>query len=406
MDAVAAVASSAARTRVAWLCATVLLLEGYDVAAMGYAVPALVESWRLPPAAFTAALTAGNVGLLLGCLAAGMLGDRLGRKPVLIACVIIFGSGSVATALAASPAQLAALRLLTGIGLGGGIPLAVALAADFAPLSAPGRLVMTVGTGVPIGFVVGGFVAGAVINSLGWPAIFLIGGAAPLMLVPLLALRLPESPTFRAPAQRRSRVALLFQGERRTTTLLVWAISFLSMLTSFLILLWTPAVLHAAGASAFQATVSVSIYSIGLVAGCFSLAAVVDRFGMERVLTFTLALATLTLLAIGQFAPRLGQLVVLLLGAGLGGSSQAGIIALCGLLYPPAMRASGAGCAIGVGRLGAIAGPLLGGLVLARGFGGSQVFTVAAISAGGAAVLMGILAYRQRVLLTNSAHEQ
>ena len=395
-DVVAAVEHSTARVRVAWLCATVLLLEGYDFAAMGYAVPALVEAWRLPPGAFTAALTAGNVGLLLGSLAAGMLGDRIGRKPVLIACVIIFGSGSLATVLATSPAQLAAWRLLTGFGLGGGIPMALALAADFAPLSAPGRLVIAALTGVPIGFAVGGFVAGAVINSLGWPAIFLIGGVAPLLLAPLLALRLPESPTFRAPALRRSRTALLFQGERRTTTLLVWAISFLSLLTTYLVLLWTPAVLHAAGASPFQATLAGSIYSIGLIAGSFSLAAVVDRFGIERVLTFSLGFAALSLLAIGQLDPRPGQLVALLLGAGLGGSSQGGIIALCGLIYPPRMRATGAGWAIGMGRLGAIGGPLLGGLVLGRGFGGSRIFTIAAMSACGATVLMGILAYRQR----------
>jgi AAHS family 4-hydroxybenzoate transporter-like MFS transporter len=397
IDAVrAAVADSAARIRVAWLCATVLFLEGYDIVAMGYAVPALVEAWRLPPGAFTAALAAGNVGILLGSIAAGMLGDRLGRKPVLIACVIIFGTGSLAMALAASPAQLAALRLLTGIGLGGGIPMAIALAADFAPSSAPGRLVIATIAAVPIGFAVGGFLAAAVISSFGWRAIFLIGGAAPLMVSPLLALLLPESRGFRAHALRRSRVALLFQGELRTTTLLVWAINFLHLLTTYLILLWTPAVLHAAGASPFQAALALTIYSLGGIAGCFSLAAVVDRFGIERVLTFSLALATLTLLAIGQLNPRPWQLVVLLLGAGLGGSSQGGINALSGLIYPPPVRATGAGWAIGLGRVGAIGGPLLGGLVLARGFGGRHIFTAAAMSACGAAVLMGILAYRRR----------
>jgi AAHS family 4-hydroxybenzoate transporter-like MFS transporter len=189
---------------------------------------------------------------------------------------------------------------------------------------------------------------------------------------------------------------LLFQGELRTTTPLVWAINFLNLLTTYLVLLWTPAVLHAAGASPFQATLAVSIYAIGGIAGCFSLAAVVDRFGIERVLTFSLALSVLTLLAIGQLGPRPWQLVVLLLGAGLGGSSQGGINALNGLIYPPSVRATGAGWAIGLGRVGAIGGPLLGGLVLGRGFDGSQIFTVAAITAGGAAVLMGILAYRHR----------
>src|SRR5215472_14208850 len=96
--------------QVAWLCGVVLFLEGYDIAAVGYAIPSLVDAWGVRPAAFTQALTAGNVGLLLGSLAAGLLGDRLGRKPVLISCVLIFGTGSLATALVASPAQLAELR--------------------------------------------------------------------------------------------------------------------------------------------------------------------------------------------------------------------------------------------------------------------------------------------------------
>jgi AAHS family 4-hydroxybenzoate transporter-like MFS transporter len=373
-----------------------LLVEGYDIAAMGYAVPALVDAWRLPPGAFTAALAAGNVGILLGSLAAGMLADRVGRKTVLIVCVTIFGTASLATALATSPIQLAAWRLLTGIGLGGGIPMAIALTADFAPSSAPGRLVISTIAAVPIGLALGGLSAGAVISSFGWRAIFLIGGAVPLVLSPLLSLQLSESSSFRAPAPRRSPISLLFRGEQRISTPLLWAVNFLSLLTTYLVLLWTPAVLHAAGASPFQATLAASVYSIGLIAGTFSLAAVVDRFGIERVLSFSLTLAALTLLAIGELDPRSWQLVALLLGAGLGGSSQGGINALCALIYPTAERASGAGWAIGVGRFGAIGGPVIGGLLLRHGFGGSEIFTVAAMSACGAAVLMGILAYRRR----------
>src|SRR5271167_2529846 len=101
--------------RVAWLCGVVLFLEGYDIAAAGYAVPSLVDAWRVPPSVFSQALTAGNVGLLLGSLCAGLLGDRLGRKPVLIGCVLAFGIFSLLSALVGSPAQLAGLRFLTGL---------------------------------------------------------------------------------------------------------------------------------------------------------------------------------------------------------------------------------------------------------------------------------------------------
>jgi MFS transporter, AAHS family, 4-hydroxybenzoate transporter len=119
--------------RVVWLCGVVLLLEGYDIAAVGYAIPSLVDAWRVAPAGFTQVVAAGNIGLLLGSVCVGLLGDRLGRKPVLVSCVVAFGFSSLLTASVGSPTDMASLRFLTGLGLGGGIPLAIALASDFAP---------------------------------------------------------------------------------------------------------------------------------------------------------------------------------------------------------------------------------------------------------------------------------
>jgi AAHS family 4-hydroxybenzoate transporter-like MFS transporter len=130
----------------------VLFLEGYDIAAVGYAIPSLVDAWRVAPAAFTQVLTAGNIGLLLGSLGVGLLGDQLGRKPVLLSCVAAFGVFSLLSAFVGSLLQMASLRFLTGLGLGGGIPLAIALASDFAPPMGPGRLVILMSVGVPIGF--------------------------------------------------------------------------------------------------------------------------------------------------------------------------------------------------------------------------------------------------------------
>jgi AAHS family 4-hydroxybenzoate transporter-like MFS transporter len=156
--------------RVAWLFGLVLCLEGYDIAAVGYAVPWLVDAWRVPLSGFTQALTAGNVGLLLGSLCAGLLGDRLGRKPVLLSCVAAFGTFSVLSALAGSPLELGALRLLTGLGLGGGIPLAIALVSDFSPRTAQGRLVILMSAGIPIGFTLGGLPASQLVVAFGWGA--------------------------------------------------------------------------------------------------------------------------------------------------------------------------------------------------------------------------------------------
>ena len=182
---------------VAALCGVVLLLEGYDIAAIGYAVPSIADAWRLAPSSFTPALVAGNVGLLLGSVGVGMLGDRLGRKPVLIGCVVVFGAFSLFTAFAGSLFQLSGLRLLTGLGLGGGIPLSIGLASDFARPMRQGRLVILMSLGVPTGFTLGGLLASRLVQAFGWPAIFIVGGVLPFVMIPVLALWLPESTSLR-----------------------------------------------------------------------------------------------------------------------------------------------------------------------------------------------------------------
>lgn len=235
--------------RVAWLCGVVLFLEGYDIAAVGYAIPSLVDAWRVAPSVFTQALTAGNVGLLLGSLCAGLLGDRLGRKPTLIGCVAVLGVFSLLAGLAGSPLQLAVLRFLTGLGLGGGIPLAIALASDFAPPMAQGRLLILMSAGVPIGFTIGGLLSSQLVSVFGWPAIFVVGGVLPLAMVPLLALKLPESVALRAATRRHNLVAALFQNGLAPSTVLLWAINLLSLLGVYFILLWMPAILHSIGVS-------------------------------------------------------------------------------------------------------------------------------------------------------------
>jgi MFS family permease len=235
---------------VACLCAAVLLVESYDIAAVGYAGPLLVGAWRVPPAAFTFALAAGNIGLLLGSPIAGLLGDRLGRKPVMIACVLAFGVLSLVSALVQSPMQLAAARVLTGLGLGGGIPLAIALASDFAPPLAKGRFVLLASLGIPIGFAFAGLLAGRLISAFGWPAVFVAGGAAPSRWQLLLGL--PESTAYRAAPPPAGRVAALFRDGRAPRHRAPLADQS-AQPSHDIFLLWTPAILQDAGVSASAA---------------------------------------------------------------------------------------------------------------------------------------------------------
>jgi MFS family permease len=218
-------------------------------------------------------------------LAGRSLGDRAGRRPVLICCVTVFGVFSLLSALVDSPMQLASLRLLTGLGLGGGIPLAVALVSDLAPPTAQGRLVILMVAGVPIGFALGGLLAGQLAPLFGWPAIFVLGGVLPLATVPLLALRLPESIVLSRTVRPRNLLTALFRDGHAPYTALLWAMNFLNLLSVFLILLWTPAILHSSGAEPSQAIFATSMLGLGFILGALVTASVTDRPGVERVLT-------------------------------------------------------------------------------------------------------------------------
>jgi AAHS family 4-hydroxybenzoate transporter-like MFS transporter len=382
---------------VAALCGVVLLLEGYDIAAIGYAVPSIADAWRLAPSGFTPALTAGNVGLLFGSIGVGLLGDRLGRKPMLISCVAMFAAFSLLSAFAHSLLQLSALRFLTGLGLGGGIPLAIALASDFARPMRQGRLVILMSAGVPIGFTLGGLLASRLVQVFSWPAIFIVGGVLPFAMIPVLALWLPESVILRASKCRRNPLVALFADRLAPCTALLWAMNFLNLLGNFLILLWTPSILHTTGVSASRAIFGTSMYGVGTILGALLTAPLTDRLGVERVLTYAVASGALFGLTIGLFDMQFWLLSIIICGAGIGiGGCQTGLNSLSGRIYPPAIRSTGAGWALGLGRAGAIAGPLIGGALLALGFRGRDIFVVAAIPVFAVTVLMAILGRLRR----------
>jgi len=380
---------------IALLCGLVLLLEGYDLTAIAYTVPSLADAWHLKPAAFTLAQTGGSVGMLLGALGFGLLGDRLPRRATITAAVAVFGFFTLCCAFAAAPTQLAGLRFLTGLGLGGGIPLAIALASDHAHIGQQGRLVILMSMGVSIGNTLGGLVAARLVG-FGWQWVFVVGGAVPLLLCVVLALRLPPGG---APASRHNPVVALWQPPFTGQTALLWAMNFLNLLGNYLILLWLPAILHLAGVSPQRAILGGTAYALGSIVGALATAPLVDRFGPERVLWRGLAIGALAVLLVGWLAPGFGFLLLLVLLAGTGiGGCQHGINSLSGRVYPPAIRATGAGWALGAGRVGMIIGPALGGILLALGVGGRGIFLLATIPALGTTLSMAALGRMRRRL--------
>jgi len=182
--------------RVAALCTFVQICDAYDVNAIGVSVPSLTHAWNLPGPAFTWAFLWSSIGIMVGALSAGPIGDRIGRRPLLIGSMTIFGLASLLTAFAGSLMTLSVLRFFTGLGIGGGFPGAATLTGDYAPHRLRATMIMATFTGAPFGGLVCGQLAGFLLPRYGWPSIFLVGGVVPLLMVPVLALWLPESADF------------------------------------------------------------------------------------------------------------------------------------------------------------------------------------------------------------------
>ena len=182
--------------RVAALCTFVQICDAYDVNAIGVSVPSLTHAWNLTGPAFTVAFLWSSIGIMVGALSAGPIGDRIGRRPLLIGSMTIFGLASLLTAFAGSLMTLSVLRFFTGLGIGGGFPGAATLTGDYAPHRLRATMIMATFTGAPFGGFVCGQLAGFLLPRYGWPSIFLVGGVVPLLMVPVLALWLPESADF------------------------------------------------------------------------------------------------------------------------------------------------------------------------------------------------------------------
>src|SRR5580692_3375360 len=191
-------------------CAAVLFLDGFDTQAIGYVAPVLAKEWGLTKGALGPVFSAGLFGLMIGALLFGPLADRIGRKKIIVLSTLAFGIGALVTALVQDVNALLAIRFLTGLGLGGAMPNAIATTSEFNPRRRRATMVMIMFAGFSIGAALGGMLAAALIPAFGWRSVFIVGGAAPLLLVPILILRLPESVRFLALTGRaNARVAEL-----------------------------------------------------------------------------------------------------------------------------------------------------------------------------------------------------
>jgi len=416
----------ALQLRVAALCTLIQICDGYDINSIGWAVPSLTHVWNLPGPAFTTAFLWSSIGIMVGALSGGPIGDKVGRKPLLLASVAIFGIASLLSAFAPSLFVLSILRFFTGLGIGGAFPGAATLAGDYAPHRLRATMIMATFTGAPLGGFVGGQIVAVLLPHFGWRVIFILGGAFPLALVGILAAWLPESPRFLArkpnlaPGQaallqrlgiaagraelhpvdiaQGNPIKMLFGEGYALQTILLWIIFFCSLMNLFLFGYWLPEVLHLIGMTPAGAVFASSLRDFGAIFAVLYLGLLIDRVGPERSLAFHYAAGAVFIAVISLSGAALSYgillAIIFLCGMTIIGS-QTGANATCGKLYPARMRTSGLGWALGIGRLGGIAAPVLGGYLLTLGMPPTQIFLSACAFAVVAAAATGLLALRR-----------
>ncbi|MEV6229316.1 aromatic acid/H+ symport family MFS transporter [Saccharopolyspora shandongensis] len=358
------------------LCWTAVLLDGFDLVVLGSVLPVLLDAkeWGLTAASASVVSTVGLVGMTIGALAIGTITDVVGRRKALIFAVASFSVFTALCALAPSVFVFGLLRFLAGLGLGGCLPTAIALVTEYARAGKGGSATTTIMTGYHVGAVLTALLGIAVLPSLGWRAMFVIGAAPALVLVPLMLRYLPESASFlRAAAPERklsggaSAVASLFRSGFTRATLAFWVTSFMGLLLVYGLNTWLPQIMKSAGYPLGAALGLLLTLNIGAVIGLVVAGAVADRVGLRPSTIGWFAASAVFLAALSIKLPGIGVYVAVLIAGCFVFSSQVLVYAYIGRVYPAENRATGLGWSAGIGRIGAICGPLLGGAMLTAG---------------------------------------
>ena len=376
---------------VVFVCFLIAAVEGYDIQAFGVAAPRMVPELGLDPGQQGWAASAAMIGLVIGAFVGGWLADRVGRKPVLLGSVAAFGLFSLATAMSGSYETLLWARLATGLGFGGAMPNLIAVAVE---ISRPERRAATVAAmfcGMPVGGATSALIARLAGPELEWRTIFLAGGVAPLVLIPVLFFLLPETRPQPDPAADRNMARALFGERRAAPTVLIWAVFMLTLVILYLALNWLPTLVVDKGHPPSEGFAAAMAFNVAGVVGSLAMGAISDRFGWR----WPLALAYVGLAgSMAGLAAANSPFAILALSAAAGFlvmGAQFALYAVAPMLYPEHLRAAGAGAAIGVGRLGSIVGPLIAGELRNAGATPGEVFlSMLPVGLAAAAMLLGL----------------
>jgi len=403
------------------LCFLIVLLDGFDTAAIGYIAPSLIKEWGVGKPELGPVLSAALFGLAVGALSAGPLADKLGRRRLLVASVLIFAVACFASAFSADLTQLTLLRFVTGVGLGAAMPNAVTLMSEYCPDQRRAVLTNTMFCGFPLGAAFGGFLAAWMIPQWGWRSVLELGGITPFVLAILMFLLLPESARYmvahsypverikavlrriseaaesatafvmteaKGAAHGKRGLAVVFSSHYAIGSVMLWVAYFMGLVIFYALINWMPILFKEAGIDAQHATLISALFPLGGVGAIF-FGWLMDRFNGNRVIAIGYALTAVAVFAIGQAVGAEGMLVLAVFVAGvLMNTAQSSMPALAAGFYPTAGRASGVAWMLGIGRFGGIAGSFLVAELTRRQVGLAGIFSIVAVAGVVAAVAL------------------
>lgn len=405
------------------LCALLNAIDGFDVLAISFAAPGIARDWGISPAALGIVLSMELVGMAVGSVALGTVADALGRRPMILLCLVVMTIGMFLAATAGGIETLLAYRFLTGLGVGGCLAATNTLGAEFTNLKWRAAAVTLIAAGYPIGNVIGGTTVSVLLTTFDWRSVFVFGGVVTAAAIPLIWFLLPESMEFQASKRRPDalkkinstlarmgrppidalpeidgkpeRVGLgrLFKPDLLMTTFLLTVAYFAHVMTFYFVLKWIPKLVVDMG---FQPSLAGSVLvwaAVGGVFGALVLAALTARFSVRWLVAGAMALSCVGVIVFGGVPADLKQLSIV--AAVVGVFTNIGLIGLYALFvqaFPTEVRAGGIGFVIGVGRGAAILGPVFAGFLLNAG---QSIQVVAIVMAmGSLAAALAVLGLR------------
>lgn len=400
------------------LAALAVVLDGFDGQMIGYAIPSIMQEWGVTRSVFSVVVASGLIGMAIGSLSAGIIADRIGRKPVLIGSVFLFGAATFMIGYATDVTSLAMIRFIAGLGIGATLPAVTTLTAEFTPGRFRTIAVTTAIVCFPLGGMLAGLVASYVLPAHGWRIFFFIGGAMPMVYALILVFLLSESPKYlvrqslrweelrglmsrmahdvanvvtftdgAGDSARQGSVSALFREGRAADTTWLWLAFFMTLLSIYSAFSWLPTMLTTEGLSPTLAGMGLTAYNFGGVIGAILCALAITRFGSRWPMVIWAAMSSLSALVLNTVSITTDT-QIFLLGLGVHGlfitALQCALCALCVHMYPTSIRVTGTASALAFGRMGAILSSFVGAAMITAGgataylylLGGSMIIPV------------------------------